>query len=185
MLVVTHEMGFAREVATQVTNASRRTKLLMTVGIGASIAGFLTVSHLFHVPDCAGFGGSLILLSFSHSFLASLPVMALFGFTMVTLLDASNTLVQRIVPDALRGRVMAIWTMMLTGLAPFGSLLVGELAQHFSARRTFAAGGMACIMGAMAFGFTLPVLQREARKLIRDRSRTAQSLVIGDTAAKR
>jgi len=114
----------------------------------------------------AGFGGSLVLLSFSHSFSLSLLVMLLIGFTMVTGLDASNTLVQRIVPDELRGRVMAIWTMMLSGLAPFGSLVVGFLAQQFTARRTFAAGGMACIMGAMGFGFSLPILQREARKLI-------------------
>ena len=61
---------------------------------------------------------------------------------------------------------MAIWTMMLSGLAPFGSLLVGVLAQQFTARRTFAAGGMACIMGAMGFGFSLPILQHEAQKLI-------------------
>ncbi|MFN2577700.1 MAG: MFS transporter [Pyrinomonadaceae bacterium] len=114
----------------------------------------------------AGFGISLVLLSTSHSFGWSLVVMLLIGFTMVTLLDASNTLVQRIVPDELRGRVMAIWTMMLSGLAPFGSLVVGVLAQHFGSRRTFAAGGMACVMGAMAFGFSLPILQRAARKLI-------------------
>src|SRR5260370_36379152 len=62
-----------------------------------------------------GFGGTLVLLSFSHSFALSLVVMLLIGFTMVTELDASNTLVQRIVPDELRGRVMAIWTMMLSG----------------------------------------------------------------------
>ena len=71
----------------------------------------------------------------------------------------------------MRGRVMAIWTMMLSGLAPFGSLLVGVLAQHFTARKTFRAGGVACVMGAMAFGFSLPILQREARKLIAKRGR--------------
>ncbi len=127
----------------------------------------------------AGFGGSLVLLSFSHSFALSLLVMLLIGFTMVTGLDASNTLVQRIVPDELRGRVMAIWTMMLSGLAPFGSLVVGVLAQQFTARRTFAAGGMACIMGAMGFGFSLPILQREARKLILKReSADARALAV-------
>ena len=126
----------------------------------------------------AGFGASLVLLSFSHSFSLSLAAMLLIGFTMVTQLDASNTLVQRIVPDELRGRVMAIWTMMLSGLAPFGSLLVGVLAQHFTARRTFAAGGMACIMGAMAFGFSLPILQREARKLITKRGRDDDRLMV-------
>src|SRR3954462_9574137 len=51
---------FAKDVATQVMNASRRTKLLMMAGFAVSIAGFLTMSHLFHVPDCAGFGGSLL-----------------------------------------------------------------------------------------------------------------------------
>src|SRR5437773_4497306 len=128
----------------------------------------------------AGFGVSLVLLSISHSFALSLAVMSLIGFAMVTLLDASNTLVQRIVPDELRGRIMAIWTMMLSGLAPFGSLVVGVLAQHFTARRTFAAGGMACIMGAMGFGFSLPILQREAKKLILKREQADQRVALGN-----
>jgi MFS family permease len=147
--------------------------LMGASGIGA-ILGSLILAMFSNVRTlgdwaalaAAGFGGSLVLLSFSHSFALSVLVMLLIGFTMVTGLDASNTLVQRIVPDELRGRVMAIWTMMLSGLAPFGSLVVGALAQQFTARRTFAAGGMACIMGAMGFGFSLPILQREARKLI-------------------
>jgi MFS family permease len=152
--------------------------LMGASGVGA-ILGSLMLATLANVRTlgdwvgfaAAGFGGSLILLSFSHSFLMSLGAMLLIGFTMVSQLDASNTLVQRIVPDELRGRVMAIWTMMLTGLAPFGSLMVGFLAEHFTARRTFVAGGMACVMGAMAFGFSLPILQREARKLILQRER--------------
>jgi MFS family permease len=147
--------------------------LMGASGIGA-IAGSLVLATFGNVRTlgdwvgsaAAGFGGSLVLLSFSHTLGLSIVAMLLVGFTMVTQLDASNTLVQRMVPDELRGRVMAIWTMMLSGLAPFGSLLVGVLAQHFSARKTFAAGGMACIMGAMAFGFSLPILQREARRLI-------------------
>ncbi len=152
--------------------------LMGASGVGAILGSFVlaTFGNVRTLGDwaalaAAGFGGSLILLSFSHSFALSLAVMLLIGFAMVAGLDASNTLVQRIVPDELRGRVMAIWTMMLSGLAPFGSLLVGILAQHFTARRTFAAGGMACIMGAMGFGFSLPILQREARKLILKRER--------------
>jgi hypothetical protein len=68
--------------------------------------------------------------------------------------------------------------MMLSGLAPFGSLVVGFIAQRFTARRTFAAGGMACVMGAMAFGFSLPILQREARKLIAKRGREDGTFVM-------
>ena len=161
--------------------------LMGASGIGA-IFGSLVLAMFSNVRTlgdwaamaAAGFGGSLVLLSFSHSFGPSFLVMLLIGFTMVTGLDASNTLVQRIVPDELRGRVMAIWTMMLSGLAPFGSLVVGVLAQQFTARRTFAAGGMACIMGAMGFGFSLPILQREARKLILKRE-SADALTMAVT----
>jgi hypothetical protein len=77
---------------------------------------------------------------------------------------------------------MAIWTMMLSGLAPFGSLLVGMLAQHFSARRTFAAGGMACIMGGMGFGFSVPILRREAKKLILKREKADRAVVAMNTS---
>jgi MFS family permease len=161
--------------------------LMGASGIGA-ILGSLILAMFSNVRTlgdwaalaAAGFGGSLVFLSFSHTFGLSLLVMLLIGFTMVTGLDASNTLVQRIVPDELRGRVMAIWTMMLSGLAPFGSLLVGVLAQQFTARRTFAAGGMACIMGAMGFGFSLPILQREARKLIFKRESVDEDTVAVD-----
>jgi len=162
--------------------------LMGASGIGAILGSLIlaTFGDVRTLGDwaafaAAGFGGTLVLLSFSHSFVLSLVIMLLIGFAMVTELDASNTLVQRIVPEELRGRVMAIWTMMLSGLAPFGSLLVGILAQHFTARRTFAAGGMACIMGAMGFGFSLPILQREARKLILKREKDDQRVVTVET----
>jgi MFS family permease len=161
--------------------------LMGASGVGA-ILGSLILATLGKVTSlgdwvgfaAAGFGASLVLLSKSHSFQLAFAAMLLIGFTMVTQLDASNTLVQRIVPDELRGRVMAIWVMMLSGLAPFGSLLVGALGQHFSARRTLAAGGVACIMGAMGFGFSLPILQREARKLIVKRDKADGDSVIAD-----
>jgi MFS family permease len=152
--------------------------LMGASGVGA-ILGSLALAALGDVRrladwvgyTAAGFGAGLILLSLSNTFPGSVGLMLLVGFTMVAQLDASNTLVQRIVPDELRGRVMAIWTMMLTGLAPFGSLLLGVLAQRFGTQRTLRAGGVACVMGAVAFGFTLPILEREARRLILKRDR--------------
>lgn len=119
----------------------------------------------------ATFGLALVFLGFSHTFAITCLLMMLIGFTMVAQLDSSNTLVQAIVPDELRGRVMAIWTMMLTGLAPFGSLLIGGLAHRFSVPRTLAAGGMACMMGSLAFGFCQPILKHEARRLMLKRQR--------------
>jgi MFS family permease len=110
-------------------------------------------------------GCSLVLFSLSQTLLAGLVWMLAAGFAMVMHLDASNTFVQELITDEMRGRVMAMWTMMLTGLAPFGSLLAGLLAQHFGASRVLAAGGVSCMMGSMAFGFCLPTLNREARRL--------------------
>jgi MFS family permease len=163
--------------------------LMGASGIGAILGSLIlaTFGDVRTLGDwaalaAAGFGGTLVLLSFTHTFPLALGVMLLIGFAMVTELDASNTLVQRIVPDELRGRVMSIGTMMLTGLAPFGSLVVGGLAQHFTARRTFAAGGMACIMGAMGFGFSLPILQREARKLMLKRDKADAHVVAAKQA---
>src|SRR5947209_14736405 len=104
--------------------------LMAASGIGA-IAGSLVLATFGNERTlgdwvglaAAGFGGSLVLLSFSHSFPLALLAMLLIGFTMVTQLDASNTQVQRIVPDELRGLVIEIATMLLSGLAPFGSIL--------------------------------------------------------------
>jgi hypothetical protein len=70
-----------------------------------------------------------------------------------------------------------LMTILILRIVSLRSLLVGVLAQHFTARKTFAAGGMACVMGAMAFGFCLPILQREARKLITKRQREDGSLL--------
>jgi MFS family permease len=146
--------------------------LMGASGVGA-ILGSLSLMVLGKVRwlgdwiglSTAAFGASLVLLSFSRSFRLSATWMLLVGFSMVAQLDSSNTLVQEMVPDKLRGRVMSVWTTMLTGLAPFGSLLTGVLAQHFGAPRTLAAGGVACIMGATVFGFYLPILKREASKI--------------------
>lgn len=110
----------------------------------------------------AGFGASLILFAISRSFWLSVVLIAASGMAMVAQLDSSSTLIQEMVPDALRGRVTAIWTMMLTGMGPFGALIVGMLANHFGAPRTMAAGGAACLMGATVFGFYLPIFTRKA-----------------------
>jgi MFS family permease len=107
----------------------------------------------------ASLGAALILFSVSRSLWLSAGLLIAAGFSMVGQLDATNVLIQKMSPDNLRGRVMALWTMALTGLAPFGSLLTGWLGEHFGAPRAVAAGGAACVMGAIVFGFCLPTLR--------------------------
>jgi MFS family permease len=114
----------------------------------------------------AGFGASLILFSFSRSFWLSAALLLPAGFSMMVEMASSNTLIQAMVPDALRGRVMAVYSMMFMGMAPIGALLAGVLANHLGAPRTVALGGAVCIVGAAAFGLRLPVLRDEARQII-------------------
>jgi MFS family permease len=85
---------------------------------------------------------------------------------MMVEMASSNTLLQVMVPDHLRGRVMAVYSMMFMGMAPFGALLAGALASRWSAPNTVAAGGAICIVGAIVFRWRLPKLRSKARQLI-------------------
>ncbi|HZS06342.1 MAG TPA: MFS transporter [Blastocatellia bacterium] len=113
-----------------------------------------------------GFGVSLILFSLSRSFWLSAALLLPVGFSMMVEMSASNTLIQAMVPDGLRGRVMAVYSMMFMGMAPFGALLAGTLAQHVGAPATVAIGGAVCIAGAAVFGLRLPALRHEAQQII-------------------
>jgi MFS family permease len=114
----------------------------------------------------AGFGAALMAFSFSRTFWLSALFLVPAGFSMMVEMSASNTLIQAMVPDRLRGRVMAVYSMMFMGMAPFGALLAGALAQRLDAPATVAAGGAACIAGAAVFALRLPLLRAEGRRLI-------------------
>jgi MFS family permease len=76
---------------------------------------------------------------------------------------ASNTVVQTLVDEDKRGRVMSFFAMAFFGTVPFGSLLAGTLAQRIGAPNTIGLGGVACILGAALFFRALPELRRHAR----------------------
>jgi len=116
--------------------------------------------------SAAGFGASLILFSLSRSFWLSAALLLPVGFAMIVEMASSNTLIQTLVPDNLRGRVMAVYSMMLMGMAPFGALLAGALAHRLGAPITVALGGGVCIVAAAVFGLRLPAFRREARQMI-------------------
>jgi MFS family permease len=113
-----------------------------------------------------GFGVSLILFSLSRSFWLSAALLLPVGFSMIVEMASSNTLIQTMVQDKLRGRVMAVYSMMFMGMAPFGALIAGTLAQHLGAPNTVRIGGAVCIVGAMVFGSRLASLRHEARQMI-------------------
>ena len=115
---------------------------------------------------CAGFGTSLILFSLSRRLTLSAILLMPLGFSMMVQMASSNTLIQSMVPDRLRGRVMGLYSMMFVGMAPFGALLAGLMANRMGAPFTVMLGGSVCIAGALVFRAYLPAIRAEGRQLI-------------------
>jgi MFS family permease len=113
-----------------------------------------------------GFGLSLMAFSMVRSLWLGVALLLPVGFAMMTQMAASNTLIQSMIPNALRGRVMAVYSMMFMGMAPIGALLAGSLAGWLGATTTVAAGGAFCLVGGLLFLQRLPRLRGEARQLI-------------------
>jgi len=132
--------------------------LMTSAGIGALVAALWLarrrrVQGLDRVVAwaCAGYGASLILFGLSKTLWLSLLLLVPVGFCIMVQLASTNTLIQSIVSNAMRGRVMGIYTMMFLGMAPFGSLIAGYLAQQMSAPAAVLFCGSASIAGALVF----------------------------------
>jgi MFS family permease len=129
--------------------------------------------------SAATFGVALAAFSFSRTFWLSAAFLVPVGGSMMVQMASSNTLLQAMVPDALRGRVMAVYSMMFMGMAPFGALFAGTVAERLGAPRTVAIGGLVCIGAAAIFGAALPAIRPEARRLI-----IAQGMTAGNPPAE-
>jgi len=158
--------------------------LLGATGVGA-LAAALVLAYRegprglgrWVATAATGFGLSLVAFSASRSFWLSAAVLLLCGFFMMMQMAASNTLLQVLTPDALRGRVMAAYSMMFMGVAPFGALGAGAAADRLGAPLAVAIGGVAAIGGGLFFAVRLPRLRVSARALL-----AAQEHVGGDPA---
>jgi MFS family permease len=165
--------GLAVFLKAQDPGAVRLGVLMGATGVGA-LLGALTLALRSGVRGlgrlvaltCGGFGVSLIAFSLSRSFWLSAALLIPVGFCIMLEMASSNTLIQTMVPDALRGRVMSVYSMMFMGMAPFGALLGGALADKLGAPVTVAVGAVACVAAAILFGRKLPEFRGEARKLI-------------------
>jgi MFS family permease len=118
------------------------------------------------IPLSAGvFGIGLIAFSLSRFFPLSLSLMVITGLGMMLQLASSNTILQTIVDDDKRGRVMSFYTMAFIGTAPFGSLMAGALANILGAPNTLIIGGVLCVLGALIFANKLPALKKMMRPI--------------------
>ena len=158
--------------------------LMGAAGVGA-LLGALTLAARSGVKGlgrlvavcCAGFGICLMLFSLSRSFWLSVLLLLPVGYFVMLQMASSNTLIQVMVPDGLRGRVLAVYSMMFMGMAPIGALLGGAISDRLGAPLTIAVGGLASVLGAQWFALQLPKIRVEARRLI-----IAQQMAGGEPA---
>jgi MFS family permease len=144
--------------------------LMGGVGVGAMISALslairksvLGLGSMIYIST-AMFGVALIFFGLSRNFWLSLLCLLFSGFGMMQQMAASNTIIQTIVDEDKRGRVMSFYTVAFVGMAPFGSLLAGAMANAIGAPRTVMVSGACCIAGAIWFASRL----KSIRKLIR------------------
>jgi MFS family permease len=130
--------------------ASRST----VVGLGRWIAG-----------TSASFGLALVALSYSTSIGLSMAILGVAGFSIIVQLASSNTILQTIVEEQKRGRVMSFYTVAFLGMAPLGSLIAGQLASSLGTQLTVRLGGACCVVGSAIFTFQLPKIRQIVRPI--------------------
>jgi MFS family permease len=118
-------------------------------------------------------GIGLILFGLSHVLWLSLALLVGVGFGLIQAAAVCNTIIQSLVPDDMRARVMGYYTMAFFGAAPFGSLICGALAQHIGAPYTVMLTGAFCIAGAAWFTLQLPRIRPEMRARYREKELSA------------
>jgi MFS family permease len=144
-------------------------------GIGAlisalSLAVRKTVLGLTRMLQIAAamLGGGLILFGMSRTLWVSLVLMGFVGFGLMQSAAVSNTIIQSLVPDEKRARVMSYYTMAFFGAAPFGSLLAGALAHRMGAPNTLLLTGAFCLAGSLWFTLELPKVKAIMRPIYRE-----------------
>jgi MFS family permease len=111
------------------------------------------------------FGVGLIGLGISSWFWLSFALMFVTGLGMMLNMASSNTVLQTIVEEDKRGRVMSLYTMAVFGMLPFGSLFSGSLASRIGSGETLMLGGVCCILGGILFLSILPDVRRQIRPI--------------------
>lgn len=160
--------------ATQVFHGGAHTLgwLMTSTGVGALVAALWLASRpsvlgLARVVTAAGsvFGLALIAFSYTRTLWLGLPLLVLVGGGMMMQMAATNTLIQTLVDERMRGRVMSFYTMAFFGMMPFGSLLAGFVASHWSAESAVRSGGLLTVLAVLLFWRRLPVLRQQMRPI--------------------
>jgi MFS family permease len=161
---------FARDI---LHGGSHTLGLLMGAnGIGALVGALYLASRksviglgrLIIISTCV-FGCGLIAFSFSRCLPLSLCLMMVTGFGMIVYMASCNTIVQTVVDEDKRGRVMSFYAIAFIGMAPFGSLIGGVIAHNIGAPLTLTFCGVSSIVGAILFYSRLPEIRKYVRPI--------------------
>jgi MFS family permease len=136
----------------------------LSLAVRRSVVGLTRMVQI----AAAMFGGALILFGLSHTLWLSLGLMLLVGFGMMQVFSASNTIIQTLVMEDKRARVMSYYAMAFFGTAPFGSLLAGALAHRIGAPGTVMLTGAICLAGSVWFTFELPKVRAVMRPIYQE-----------------
>ncbi len=164
--------ALASDVLHQVTDTAasvqaRNSLLYLVMGVGALISAlFVSIFSqlrrkglLMSVGQFV-FAAGLICISLTRNVPLALILIGVIGWAMVTQMMMMNTLIQLDVPDGLRGRVFAVYLWALQGVAPFGSLFIGWLAQAAGVPRAALVGGVLCLLAAVFVHLKFPVVRK-------------------------
>ena len=135
------------------------------------------------VLSTATFGVGLIIFSLSRTLWFALLALPFVGAGMMITMASTNTIIQTVVSEELRGRVMAFYTMAFLGTAPIGSLLAGVAADRIGPTATIRVGGVACIAAALWFASRLPALRLLVRPIYVERGIIASAELEANTKA--
>jgi MFS family permease len=144
-------------------------------GVGALVSGvslavrksIVGLTRMLQIA-VAMLGCALILFGLSHALWLSLVLMVFAGFGLMQSASVSNTIVQSLVPEDKRARVMSFYTMAFVGAAPFGSLLAGTLADRIGAPRAVIVTGALCVAGSLWFTLELPKIRAIMRPIYQE-----------------
>ena len=146
--------------------------LMGAIGIGA-LAGALYLANRETVVGLGrviligalSFGAGLVIFSMTSSIWLAAPTLAVAGAGFIVQAASTNTIIQTIVDERFRGRVMAFYTMAFFGSVPVGSLISGVVATYIGATATIRVGGLVCIVAGLWFAMRLPVLRAAVRPI--------------------
>ncbi|HUK20400.1 MAG TPA: MFS transporter [Gemmatimonadales bacterium] len=148
------------------TNARGYGLLMTSVGVGAMLGALALAwrgrsvrKGMALLVSGGAFGALLVAFAATRSYVVAVLLLALAGCAMIVTTALSNTMIQLLVPDALRGRVMAFYAFVFVGMAPFGAFQAGFLAEHYGTPLAIGLGGVGCLVAVLVAAWRAPALR--------------------------